>query len=106
MMMSARLLYLFIIYRTQLQPTIECWSHVLGDAPKSTLNMLGAIQETSISLIDKPELTNIFNSGYSQAIATLFTPLAIIGLPNRSSTHITLSRLKLELEERTMPSIV
>ena len=49
--------HLLSIYKSQIRPSLEYWSHVWGGAPKSTLCLLDKVQSKAIRLINNPNLT-------------------------------------------------
>ena len=50
-------IYTIHIYKSQIRPSLEYCSHVLGGAPKSTLCLLDKVQSKAIRLINNPNLT-------------------------------------------------
>ena len=49
--------HLLSIYKSQIRPSLEYCSHVLGGAPKSTLCLLEKVQSKAIRLINNPNRT-------------------------------------------------
>ena len=49
--------HLLSIYKSQIHPSLEYYSHVWGGAPKSTLCLLNKVQSKAICLINNPNLT-------------------------------------------------
>ena len=49
--------HLLSIYKSQIRPSLEYCSHVLGGAPKSTLCLLEKVQSKAIRLINNSNLT-------------------------------------------------
>ena len=49
--------HLLNTYKSQIRPSLEYCSHVLGCAPKSTLCLLDKVQSKAIRLINNPNLT-------------------------------------------------
>ena len=49
--------HLLTIYKSQIHPSLEYFSHVWGGAPKPTLCLLDKVQSKAIRLINNPNLT-------------------------------------------------
>ena len=53
---------LLSIYKSQIRPSLEYCTHVWGDSPKSSLNLLDRVQFKAIHLINNSNLTNSLQS--------------------------------------------
>ena len=53
---------LLTIYKSQIRPSLDYYSHVWGGAPKSSLHLLDRVQSKAIRLINNPNLTNSLQS--------------------------------------------
>ncbi|VEN47725.1 unnamed protein product [Callosobruchus maculatus] len=53
---------LLLLYKAQIRPLLEYYSHVWGCAPKHSLKLLDTIQKKAIRLIDTPNLTKDLHS--------------------------------------------
>ena len=94
------------IYKSQIRPSLEYFSHVWGGAPNSTLCLLDKVQSKAIRLINNPKLTKslqplshrrsvgdlsifyrYFNGHCSQEIRDIIPVLLRRVRTTRSSTH-------------------
>nr|CAH7749148.1 unnamed protein product [Callosobruchus chinensis] len=48
---------LFTLYKAQIRPSLEYWSHIWGAASPTTLSIFDAVQRREIRLIGDPALT-------------------------------------------------
>ena len=48
--------------KSQIQPSLECCSHIRGGAPKSSLHLLDKIQSKAIHLINNPNIIKSLQS--------------------------------------------
>ena len=53
---------LLTIYKSQICPSLEYCSHVLGGAPRSSLHLLDKVQSKAIRLINNPSLAKSLQS--------------------------------------------
>ena len=53
---------LLTIYKSQIRPSLEYYSHVWGGAPNSSLHLLDRVQSHAIRLINNSNLTNSLQS--------------------------------------------
>ena len=53
---------LLTIYKSQIRPSLEYYSHVWGGTPKSSLHLLDRVQSKAIRLINNANLTNSLQS--------------------------------------------
>ena len=53
---------LLTIYKSQIRPSLECYSHVWSCAPKSLLHLLDRVQSKAINCINNSKITNSLQS--------------------------------------------